>query len=101
MQGRAGGPPGRRAPERVPGRANRSSPLQRGDHATHEGRAGRELEVSAAVAPLPETDESADSTDLPVVLLTPTGRDSSVAERVLTSAGIPVRVCKSMEDVCR
>lgn len=57
--------------------------------------------MSAAVAPLIETDEQAGSSELPVVLLTPTGRDSSVAERVLTSAGIPVRACESMEDVCR
>jgi signal transduction histidine kinase len=49
---------------------------------------------------MPETDGSANSSDLPVALLTPTGRDSSVAVRVLTSAGIPAHACESMEDVC-
>jgi signal transduction histidine kinase len=57
--------------------------------------------LSAAVAPMPETGGPTNSSELPVALLTPTGRDSSVAERVLNSAGIPARTCSSMEDVCR
>ena len=57
--------------------------------------------MTTALAPLPGGEESENSGELPVVLLTPTGRDSSVAARVLTSAGIPVRACESMEDVCR
>ncbi len=38
---------------------------------------------------------------LPIALLTPTGRDRAVAERVLTKAGVVVLPCATMKDICR
>ena len=37
---------------------------------------------------------------LPVALLTPTGKDGVIAERVLKSAGFAPRLCADMTDVC-
>ncbi|MGH9422873.1 MAG: hypothetical protein ACRD3J_23060, partial [Thermoanaerobaculia bacterium] len=37
---------------------------------------------------------------LPVALLTPTGSDGSIAQRVLRSAGMISHVCTSMHEVC-
>ena len=37
---------------------------------------------------------------LPVVLLTPTGQDGSVAERVLAGAGFKPHICDDMKSVC-
>ena len=35
-----------------------------------------------------------------VALLTPTGRDGAIAERILTAAGVPARVCADMPALC-
>lgn len=45
------------------------------------------------------TDEP--SLRLPIAILTPTGADNSIAQRVLNSAGLIVTPCESMEDICR
>jgi signal transduction histidine kinase len=37
---------------------------------------------------------------MPVALLAPTGSDVAVADRVLSTAGIIVQACRSIEDVC-
>ena len=42
-----------------------------------------------------------DSANLPIALLTPTGRDSTIARQVLESAGMIVQTCENMEDVCK
>ncbi len=42
-----------------------------------------------------------DSALLPIALLTPTGRDSAIAKRVLESAGLIVQPCENMDDVCK
>ena len=47
--------------------------------------------VAAVAAPTPVA---------PVALLTPSGRDGELAERVLNTAGIPTSVCGSMRDLC-
>ncbi len=58
------------------------------------------------MAQAPATDgvpaEARDATvgQLPVAVLTPTGQDGRVAEKVLARAGLDPRVCKTMADVC-
>ena len=46
------------------------------------------------------SEKSRDADTLPVVLLTPTGQDSIVAQRVLKGAGFTARICNDMRSVC-
>ena len=49
-------------------------------------------------ASVPEASRGADA--LPVAVLTPTGQDGRVAQRVLSREGLDPRLCKDMADVC-
>jgi len=45
-------------------------------------------------------EKSHEADTLPVVLLTPTGQDSIVAQRVLEGAGLTAQICNEMTSVC-
>jgi PAS domain S-box-containing protein len=53
--------------------------------------------MGASVAP---RSQAADANSLTVAILTPTGQDGKVAERVLARADFEPRVCTNMADVC-
>jgi signal transduction histidine kinase len=61
--------------------------------------------LTATLPPKPELSEPVPATigapaDLAVALLTPTGADADVAERVLEGDGFEVKACRSMEEIC-
>src|SRR6476620_5275792 len=94
----------RRATEGFPGRAHWRAELYRPGRAAHEGRYQEEEQgkvVKVALEP-PNVDSLPESPakQLPVALLTPTGADGSIAQRILRAAGMISHVCTSMDEVC-
>ena len=61
-------------------------------------RAGRKTESPTMPASVLERSQLADA--LSVAVLTPTGQDGRVAQKVLQRTGLDPRVCTSMADVC-
>src|SRR6476661_2668001 len=97
-----------RAAPRFPRSSHRSAELRRAKRNSHAGRswlAQAETGVTAASLPADkdEADLDTESTfgregSRAVALVAPTGRDSTVAERILASAGIETVLCSDMAE---